>query len=239
VPVAIPLLPIVLIAAAAAAAPAPATGTSVVFADSALVDGQDVRLGEMADLSALPVELRARAAGVVVLRFAPGQWSVRTPVRRLAERARGQLPILAHWLPRDDARMVTVRRIFSPVAASAQTGPCMRLTAPLAAGASPRAADLEPAPCGARVTPRAFYFDRGFARASHNLEAGTTVAALPTSAVAGVRPGDAILLFARVGPVAIERRVTAVQAAGAGQPVFVRGEDGEVFSAMPEGEGPR
>lgn len=49
--------------------------------------------------------------------------------------------------------------------------------------------------------------------------------------VSGIRAGEPVTLHVQVGPVVVEREVTALQTARPGRPVFVRTADGVVLSA--------
>jgi hypothetical protein len=115
-------------------------------------------------------------------------------------------------------------------AAGAQPG-CMKLVSPVAAGAYPVLADLEPAECTAPAAA-AFVHDRTAAsvRAIRDLAAGEIVAAVPLSSVAGIRPGQALVIEAHVGPVVIRRQVHALQAARPGEKLFVKAAEGAPFA---------
>lgn len=119
--------------------------------------------------------------------------------------------------------------LFAAGLAAAAPSSCARLAQPLAAGDTPIAADLVAAPCdSARV---AFVYDpaSGLARARRDLFSGEIVKAPPPAMIAVVRKGQSLSLKAAVGPVAIERRVVVLRAAGKGRPVWVSGEDGAAF----------
>lgn len=214
--------------------------TPIAFAPTAVAVGQDVRLVEVADLSTLPADLRVRAGSLVVARFAPGQSVLRAPVARLTERARAGLPILAAYLPSNPQGEVTIRRApATATRARAAERPCLRILEPVSAGAGLRAGQVEPAPCGSQLARRATYYDRrsNVTRAARSLTPGETIAAAPAASLVGVEAGAEVTLTARVGPVVIERQVTAVQAARPGEPVFVVGDDGRAFAAPPSPEG--
>lgn len=225
--------PGLLLAAVVSAAAAPSA--DVIFVDGAIAHGREVRLSDVADVSVLPISIRAQAAALVLAHFAPRQRQLDISTVRLAERARAQLPILAGYL-RADRRVVTIRldgvephvapRLATPVS-------CIRLLKPIGLGDAPIAGELEPADCGQTTARRAFGYDvsNHVARAVRPLTAGEIVGALPESSVASVRAGDAYTLTARAGPVVVHRRVVAVQSARPGEEMFVAGDDGEVFAA--------
>jgi len=173
----------------------------------------------------------------VVARFAPGQRVLSAPVARLTERARAGLPILAAYLPSDPKGEVTIQRAAASPARIAER-PCLRILEPVAAGAGLRADQVEPTVCGSPPALRATYYDRrsNLTRAARALAKGETIAAAPAASLVGVETGAPVTLKARVGPVAIERQVTAVQAVRHGAPVFVVGDDGRPFAASPVAE---
>lgn len=223
----------------AAAAGASVQYAPIAFAPTAIAQGPNVRLVEIADLSTLPAELRSRAETLVVARFAPGQRVLSAPISRLTERARAGLPILAAYLPFDPTGEVTIRRASATAtSALAAERPCLRILEPVAAGAGLRADQVEPTVCGSPPALRATYYDRraNLTRAARALAKGETIAAAPAASLVGVETGASITLKARVGPVAIERQVTAVQAARPGEQVFVVGDDSRPFAASPLAE---
>lgn len=66
--------------------------------------------------------------------------------------------------------------------------------------------------------------------AAIDLAAGTNVGRLAVTAAPAVRRGESLRLVSRVGPVEIERPVTAMQEARPARRVFVRDADGQVFA---------
>lgn len=120
------------------------------------------------------------------------------------------------------------------VAATAAPAACVRLTRPLAQGQAPVAADLIATPCATSPEPasadRAWRYGQGALRARRPLAQGETVSAPPAGLVAVVAPGQVLRISVRAGPVVVERHVTAVQSARAGQDVLVRDDSGEVFT---------
>lgn len=224
---------VILSAALSAAHPAPA----LVFADASVAYAREVRLGDVADLSDLPASLRSRAQAVVLLRFAPGTETLRIDTTRLVERARAQLPALTPFLRAEPGQIITIRLDGGrgTVPAIGTTAPaCMVVVRPVPAGIAPTADDLQTAPC-TTSRRRSFAYDSvsGVATATRSLSIGDVVAAISPSSLASVRTGDAYVVTARVGPVSVRRRVTAVQTARTGQAMFVAGDDGEVF-AVPQ-----
>ncbi len=98
-----------LVAALALALTAPPD--LVAFLPRASVRGEVVRLGDVADLSALPEPLRARAGTTPVARVGEGPQTLST--RRLAARARAAMPGLSPWLAAEADGVVEV--VSAPV----------------------------------------------------------------------------------------------------------------------------
>lgn len=88
----------------------------VAFRTETSVRGDTVRLGDIADLSALPEALRARAIATPVARVREGSQSLSTRV--MAARARAAIPGLSPWLTveGDDLVHVTSVREATPPA---------------------------------------------------------------------------------------------------------------------------
>ena len=111
-------------------------------------------------------------------------------------------------------------------------GECMRVERALAADEFAGTQDLTIVFCDAEMAKPGFRYDpvSRLVRASRDLEPGELVSAVSAELLAGVRPGQRIILSTRIGAVTVNRQVEAVMAAPAGRPVFVRAEDGEIFS---------
>ncbi|WP_425999076.1 hypothetical protein [Caulobacter sp. DWR1-3-2b1] len=119
-------------------------------------------------------------------------------------------------------------------AAQGDAQTCLRVARPVAAGVLALDGDFEAAGCrGAEPARRAFRRDRslGYVVAARDLTPGEILAAPPLRLLAAWRPGQSIRLRVRAGQVTLERSVQVVRPAARGEPVFVRGNDGAVFSA--------
>jgi hypothetical protein len=224
---------VLVLSAALLAQTSPGAGMAV-YRGQASVSGEVVRLGDVANLSALPAGLRDRAEALPIARFRSGQTQMSIRPDRLAEKARALMPVLAWRLPMD-AQPILVRR--SMAAAAPRPSNCLAAQRAMTAGDTPRHDDFADAPCGANRQP-AFRYDSGqqAVRLIRDLKVGEPVAAPPASAFAGVRAGQPLVLAIKVGPVTVERQVVAVRPSAAGRPVFVRGDDSLVFSAPAPGE---
>lgn len=110
---------------------------------------------------------------------------------------------------------------------------CVRMLRPVGPGEAVTVADVEAVTCAVAKPERPFRLDPRWrvALAARSLIAGEVLAGPAASTLAAVRAGDVLFVIARAGPVTVERRVQAVQPARIGEPLFVRGEDGQVFRA--------
>lgn len=206
---------------------------AIAFDSTAQSRGGDIRLADVADLSGLPKALQARAAALTLTRAPRGPRRLTVSRRWLGERAKALMPALGPWLPSSPEGLVDVR---VEGASSSQTRPpfgdCSVLKRNTVTGAAPTSDDFETSACSPSKLTRAFRFDAatGSARAVRDLSAGEVVAALPASAIASVIPGQKLFLTTRVGPVEVDREVTALQPARSGGALFVRTQDGKIFS---------
>ena len=203
-------------------------------------DSGAVRLGQVADLSALPADLRGRAERLPVARFAPGQDVVVTTPRRIAAVARRQIPALAAFLTEVSDTPVVVRRpAVSPTLAPETPPPaCARMRVSAVTGQALTKADLDATACGDDPA-KAWRYDQAAAtiRATRDLRAGEVVRAPPPSLLSSIRAGQPIRLSATFGAVTVEREVQAAQSARTGGTLFVRGADGVVFAtSAPEAQ---
>ena len=212
---------------AVAAAQPPA----VTFHSDANVSGAHITLSDVADLSRLPESVRARAAGLPLAAFGAGQSHLVVDARDLAVRAAMLMPDLGPIVAGTPEAPVTVRRTDS--LATAGSAPCVRLTRQVQAGDFFTSSDFEPAAClSSGPVWRAARYDphSRTVRTARALNAGDRIAAVPRSLVAEVTAGQKLYIKTRVGPVTVQRLVEAAQSSRPGQPLFVKADDGQVFS---------
>lgn len=126
--------------------------------------------------------------------------------------------------------------IVAAIPAAASTQHCLRVRAPLAAESFAASRDFEAASCPEHVSRDAFRYDArtGAARVVRDLAPGEIVTAFSGFDAGAIAPGDRLTLVTVEGPVRIEREVTAMQAAGPGRRLFVKGADGAVISVRYE-----
>jgi hypothetical protein len=115
-----------------------------------------------------------------------------------------------------------------PLASSA----CLKSLAPLAQDEVPSSNRFAPAACPAQAIPAAFYYDRasGAARAARAIATGEVVSRFPEYARDVVEPGQHVTLAVTIGAVRVERTVEALQEARPGEWLFVRDDEGHIFS---------
>ena len=203
---------------------------TIAYRPAVMATGPEVRLADIADLSALNPALRNRAAVLVVARRGRDQQTAVLDGRRIAERARAQLPALADRLP--ESGEVLVRWTPDAPTALPASNACAKVVIPIEGGAFPATEDLAPATCPAGFrSNRDLILDpaAGLVRASRDLAPGQMVAAPPAAMLARYRKGQAFDLSIVVGPVKVERSVEAVRPVRPGANAVVRAADSAVL----------
>jgi flagella basal body P-ring formation protein FlgA len=191
--------------------------------------GRQIRLGDVADLSALEPSERSRLAPRVLAAIPPGRSRVILSREAVSALVRRSVPGLS---VRDDMKAET---LTFRVRASADERPraaCAELARPLAAGAALSDADLAPVACRDEAAS-GLRFDRldRVARAERDLAAGTYLGRISAPPAVAVDKGDKLTLIAAAGPVRVSREVVALQAGRPGGRLFVRDSEGNVTSA--------
>ena len=188
-----------------------------------------IRLGDVADLSALEPAARSRLAPRVLAVVPAGRSHItlsREALRALVRRNVPGLSVLAGA----DAPLAF------HVAASSEDRPragCVELARPLAEGARLSAKDLSPVDCDDKTAAAPLRFDRHdlVARADRDLAAGTYLGRVSAPPAVAVDRGDKLTLISTAGPVRVTREVVALQTGRAGGRLFVRDSEGNVTSA--------
>jgi len=115
---------------------------------------------------------------------------------------------------------------------------CRTVSRPVRVGQVIVASDLgAPISCSSQRRERALRYDPNVvaARALRDLAAGDIILRVENFALPEVRQGEELQLRTQVGPVLIERRVTALQPGRHGGKIFVKTEDGDIFATSLEG----
>lgn len=192
--------------------------------------GRQIRLGDVADLSALDPSERLRLAPRVLATVPTGRSAISLSREALSALVRRSVPGLSVRAETKDTP------IAFRVAASADERPkaaCAELARPLAAGAALSDRDLVSVACDDRAEAAGLRFDRldRVARADRDLPAGTYLGRVSTPPAVAVDKGDKLILVATAGPVRVTREVVALQAGRPGGRLFVRDSEGNVTSA--------
>lgn len=219
-------MPLVTLLLAAAGA---SVTVGLVPAAEVTLPGRQIRLGDVADLSALPPSARSRLAPRVLAVVPAGRTGISLTREALAALVRRSVPAL-QVRPEADGAPLAFR--VEPAAAEPKRTGCAELARPLAAGAPLGDGDLNAVDCREEAAS-GLRFDRldGVARAERDLAAGAylgRIAAMPSVAV---DKGDKLTLVSTSGPVRVTREVVALQAGRRGGRVFVRDSEGNVTSA--------
>jgi hypothetical protein len=211
-----------------AAAGATVTVGLIPAAEVALPD-RKIRLGDVADLSALAPSERVRLAPRVLAVIPAGRTGITLSREALGALVRRSVPGLGVRSEADAAPLAF------RVAAGTDERPraaCAELARPLATGAPLSDGDLTPVDCR-EAEPAGLRFDRldRVARADRDLAAGTYLGRISAAPAVAVDKGAKLTLVATAGPVRVSREVVALQAGRPGGRLFVRDAEGNVTSA--------
>lgn len=220
-------MPMILAITAAAAA-------TLTDAPSVALNAPLVRIGDVAVPGNLPRAEWERLAPMVIARVPDGRAVTlsRTAIATLITRRAPSLRLAS------GAKASGVRFVVRSTAPNGSTLGCRVLAAAHETGSVVSANDTRPAPC-TDAMPAHLDLDRANRRltAPRALAAGAYLGRIVPYEAAPVASGSPLRLISRVGPVAIERTVTALQLGRSGQKVFVRDPDGQVFAARLDTEG--
>lgn len=208
---------------------APAQHAPIVFASQVEARERVVTLGALADVSVLPVDIRAPAAALRILKIPEDRDQIQVNEAQLRGRVAALAPALKPWLEGADNQVLIRYQRNIPVALRSRA--CVKMLEAVVANATPTPRSFSPAPCNGEVR-KALWFDAHdkVMRARRALRVGEVLAAPATSALAGVSSGDPLVIEAKVGPVRVQRRLLALQPARPGENLFARTADGSVIA---------
>ena len=210
-----------------------AAGASVMVgltpAAEVALPSRQIRLGDVADLSALDPAARARLAPRVLAVIPAGRTGIALSREAVGALVRRSVPGLEVRAGADEAPLVF--RVATAAEERPRTG-CAELARPLAAGAPLSDADLIPVACR-EAAASGVRFDRldRVARAERDLAGGAYLGRISAPPAVAVDKGARLTLVATAGPVRVSREVVALQAGRPGGKVFVRDNEGNVTSA--------
>jgi flagella basal body P-ring formation protein FlgA len=198
-------------------------------ASEVTLPGRQIRLGDVADLSAFALSERSRLAPLVLAAVPAGRSRITLSRAAVGALVRRGVPGLG---VRSQAEAESLTFLVPTQAAQRARGGCSELARPLAAGSPVSVADLVPVDCRDEAAS-GLRFDRlnGVARAESGLAAGAYLGRIAAAPAVAVDKGAKLTLVATAGPVRVTREVVALQAGRSGGKVFVRDAEGHVTSA--------
>lgn len=197
-----------------------------------LLDGHDLQVKDVIDMSAVPPELRSRIAGMELLDLSEskgGQVSI--SAADLSAMIRKRVPALD---VRSNGPAVYSIRVWTErqalVAGDIQL--CSVMALPVRADRIIEPSDIESIACDAEKVRASVYFDRQYSvlRAGKDLRAGDYLGRVEVPGQTSVDIDDELVFTFRKGPVAVRRPVRALQVGRSEQKLFVRTGDGKVLS---------
>lgn len=191
------------------------------------LERSEILLSDVVDLSRFPSHEREQLAAVVIAKMADQESRITIERRALAGLVQRAVPAVR---PLDaDGEVTFVRRILHP---DEVKGSCQALSHHIPSGDTIDRADVVPVACGEPVVGVPLSFDKLHQklRATSHLAAGRKLGRIDIPASAPIEAGDTLTLVASVGPVTVERSVTALQPGGPGGRVFVQDGEGQVTS---------
>lgn len=196
-------------------------------AQTVVIDQPRIRLADVAVRAGLPRPAWDALAGEVIATLPARARTVTLSRKAVSALITRRAPGLRTVMPANSGPIRFEVR-SQPSADPALT--CRRLGAERRANAQVSDGDLVPAPCTANQ-PADLRFNRQDHRltAMRDLPEGSYLGRVAAPSAATVKRGDGLRLVSQVGPVTIERAVTAMQPGRNGRPMFVRDPDGEVF----------
>lgn len=191
------------------------------------LDERTIRLNDIVALDCLSAPDRERLGALSIARLPHGRERMTLHADALDNLVARRAPMLGH-IETDPARRFTFQAPAQRGAASS----CFAAAADIAEGAALASRDLVESPC-APATASALAFDTrtGLTHATREIDAGEIVGRVGGFREPAIVKGQTLNIETRVGPVRIERRVTALQTAAEGEPFFVKGANGEVLVA--------
>jgi hypothetical protein len=207
------------ILSAAAALTAVVTG-----ANHVALAGGDVRLGDVARVQGADAGV---ASEVVIARLAGGKSATlsRDEIAQLIRRAVPSIKVVIG---------AGTDIIFEAPTVGAVASKCVEAAGAIAPGGQISNKDVRAVVCSSTRTAAAVVrdHDRGIVTAAAAIQPGDYLGQLLVTDAPAVARGDKLTLVSKAGPVTISRQVTALQsAAPEHRRLFVRTEDGSVFSA--------
>jgi hypothetical protein len=202
-------------------------------AQSVDLPGAEVRVSDVVSLECVTPSHRR---GIGELAIASANRDSEVTRLALAALVRRRVPALGVNLGGDPAATIRLR---APHRAPVGAFECYSARRAISAGEAISADDVERAPCSADVSVRApvrYEAMHGLMRAAEDIAAGQLLGRMMGPPHPITETGRQMTLTIAIGPVTIERSVETVQPSRGGA-IFVRNEDGHVFSAPMNAQG--
>jgi flagella basal body P-ring formation protein FlgA len=199
-----------------------------------------IRLADVADLTALPIVWRTRAADLVVARLRPEDTRVDIRAIRLAEAARRQLPAIAPWLTADETQSVVIisrstsaKRYANERSRAQRQTHCMELTHELSRGEAISVDGVRPVACPKDHRAQRAHYDLNarLARAPRDLVRGDILDGIAQQRLARVRQGEDVATVVQTGAITVTRTGTALADTAPGRPVILATGNREIIAA--------
>lgn len=222
---------------------APLYARPIVFYQTATVQGDAVRLGDVADLTELPAQWQTLAAELTVGQLHASQAQVTVPVSSLIAAARRQVPALSTMLPtpQDPATITLVRAQPEGLRKQPQRAVqrCLQVTDAIGAGEAIPFDRVQPVRCPAAENGAInVTYDHGnrLARAPAPLAAGDITRDISPARLAHVRRGDSVDVTTTVGAVTVERAGRVVTDAANGHAAVLALGEGDAAVLLLRGQ---
>lgn len=202
-----------------------------------VVNDRVLRLGDLIDARSIPAAYRDAALRVDIVRLGASEHALHLSADMVAHRIRVMVPALGIWARSNILSSYTVTYRAANKGQGLAVAPrCLRVLKSIDSGVPARSDDFAPASCE-KLEPGAWFLWNPATRSAVTRRAmgeGTTVPRFPGYGDRSVYAGDRLAIRTQVGPVTIQRAVTALQSARTGQRLLVQAEDGTIFSGPME-----
>lgn len=192
---------------------------------------RNVTIGDVLNAECIVADRRDDISSLIIARMGEPTTTFALTQRALKSLIHRRVPGIAFAASTSDADTRELR-IARKAPDGAPTPNCFSARKPIAKGAVVSRSDLSRSTCEETPeTARTVRFDRtdNVLRATREIDSGEPVGAFAPPDMTYDR-NEPLMLSVGIGPVRIERQVTALQPFTSGETVFVRDQDGQIFS---------
>lgn len=188
---------------------------------------------DVIDTTKLPDDLAGRVSRIALFDMPVGRSEIRLDDRSLERLIRLRAPVLAKFMPPSSGASIVIRS--SRTTPATFTSDCLVANTAMAHGGAVRSAQFERSRCSRRLGGLVRYdVPTRTYRLRRDLKPGDIVPAIPGALTEHLVPGDRFEAITTVGSVTVTRTVEALQSAEAGEPLFVRDSEGQIYAARQE-----